>query len=198
MVPPSVSAAGFRGRGGAAFGATSASSTVITQTPTLPQPTGKDFELAQATEFFHAQCQLSPFYLPAAVEKPGALQIDRYSDKYRTQAPDVKLSSLGLPREEFPEELHSVIIANYAAVKRKVQGGMSYADAMAKIEKAMQDPLDEGEEEEKEDALEDNEENEEIDEEELEDDNDYCVSYFDGGDDYDDGAGGGADEGPVY
>lgn len=197
MVPPSVAAAGFRGRGSAAFGAATASSTVITQTPTPPPPTEKDFELAQATEYFFSRSQLSPFYLYAITDKTGVVQLDRYSDKYRTQVSDIKLSSLGLDRDEFPEELHSVVIPNYAAVKRKVQSGMSFADAMSKIEQALHDPTDNMDDEEKEEAVDDNENEEEVEEEELEE-NDYCVSYFDNGDDYDDGGGVGADEGPVY
>jgi hypothetical protein len=194
MLPPSLASSGFKVRS-LVTDLNNISSNIPTNTPELPKPSPDGFLLSEQALYLDNLFKLSPYYLTPTNTKQNEPVVDRYSDRYRTVNNEVKLSSLGLDTNDFPEELHSVIIPNYSSIKKRVKEGMSFGDALAKLSTSKEEENTE----EKEDVDEEiKEDEEEPFEEEDEEDNDYCQSYFDAGDDYVDYDGGGGEDGPEF
>lgn len=194
MVPPSVASAGFRPR--SANQSTLSTSSVVTSVPTCPVPTDFDRDISTFASAIESRSRLSPFYICATDSKVPPIVTERYSDKYRVVQGEAKLSSLGLDSALYPEELYSVVIPGYSVKKKSTQSKFTFGDALARLQNF--EGRDEGE-----DGVERPEEDEEegilVEDEEIdEEDNDYCVSYFDNGEDTGDYETGGGDDGPVY
>ena len=197
MLPPSLASSGFKAKSLVAD-LNSITSDIPTNTPEAPSPSTDDFLLSEQALYLDNLYKLSPYYLAAnQSNRRNEPFIDRYSDRYRTTNKEMKLSSLGLDVNEFPEELHSIIIPNYSSIKRRVKEGMSFGEALAKLSTSKDD--ENAEEEHTEGEEEEEHEGDEYLEGEEEEENDYCQSYFDAGDDYGDyEGGGGGEEGPEF
>jgi DNA-directed RNA polymerase III subunit RPC7 len=133
-----------------------------------------------------------------ALTKSGHDGIERYSDKYEKRVRKEKLSAVPSPHHLFPDELVSCgNNNNSSAATATANKQFSFTSAIAKLQQAERDdhadPKDTADEE-SDGALPDEEVYEE---EELEDETDYNLSYFDNGEDYDEG-GGGEDGEPSY
>lgn len=196
MMPASLAVEGYKARSMMQYinngSNNNINSNIPTNTPTQPPPTEMDRMISEEANKLESLYKTSPFYIDTMSTNP-TVTVERYSDKYKNKkAHEIKISSLNLNTELFPDELYSVIIPNYSLVKKKIENDkVSIGEVLAKIK--CSDTDDEELEQE------DQEEEEEIVEEEVEEeDNDYCVSYFDAGDDYGDYEGGGGDDGPEF
>lgn len=183
----------------------------ILQPPPLYPPTDfKPVPLLQGEEFdymlalkqeFRGVMKRSPFYLQTSTNRKD---IDRYSDKYQlnhdtdsTWEPDWRRLPAELkPTLKKTRKVKSSLQPNIPSKKLKVD----VSKTLEELEK-IEEKGDESEEDEKGDENK-NEGDEEVEdelyeEEELEEETDYLLSYFDNGEDYNDGDDD-ADEGPVY
>ncbi|XP_060068870.1 DNA-directed RNA polymerase III subunit RPC7-like [Ylistrum balloti] len=186
----------------------------ILQPPPLYPPTDfKPVPLLQGEEYdymlalkqeFRGVMKRSQYYLQTSTNRKD---IDRYSDKYQLHndsegkwEPDWR---------RFPAELKITckktrkvgltLKPNIPKKKRKVDTGdvrKTLEELEKREEKGEESETDENEDENKNEGDEDVEE-EVYEEDELEEETDYLLSYFDNGEDYNDGDDD-ADEGPVY
>ncbi|KAI9279391.1 DNA-directed RNA polymerase III, subunit Rpc31 [Sporodiniella umbellata] len=163
--------------------------------PIPRKPTANETLQAKLAKDYTDLIKSSPFYLTAPAP---AVDIDRYSDRYKVVEKRKALREVKPNLDFFPEELQTTLEPKKAKKKRKT---MSADDEYAQLEAVFNAGDDANNEEgdddeEKKEGEEEGEFEEEFEEEEeLFDDNDYAQNYFDNGendgdDDDDDGGAG--------